>query len=338
MKTRLLVASLFLASSLFAQNFTNANVSNVDARGGVANAIGNRDGWYAWSVPMAGEGSICCYTDKGKGCCGGCSLGGNRGWSMNIDNDGDGPRRTSDVTIAVKLEGGEVAKVQMFDSACPTDGRGSAISVLANVDPASSIAWLADKARSSGGSHGNSVVGAIAVHEHANAIPALERLTADGNRDKVREDALFWIGQRGGDRGAAFLTNFLRTDDSTSLRKKAVFSLSQNSSASALLALINLARHDKSDQIRREAIFWLGQKAGSKAADELRRAVDEDPDEDVKEHAVFAISQLPRERSVPMLIDLVKNHKSAAVRKKAMFWLTQTGDDRALDVIEEILQ
>lgn len=338
MKTRLLIASLFLTTSLFAQTFTNATVRNLDARGGVAQAIGS-DGWYAWSVPMTSGGSICCWTEKGSGCCGGCSLGGNRGWSMNTsDEKGLGRHQTTDVTIAVELDGGVVERVQMFDSACPTDGRGHTINVLQNVDPASSISWLADRARMNKSEHGHSVVGALAMHDHPNMMPALERLTASGAPSKVREDAIFWIGQRGGERGYRFLRDFLKSDESTSLRKKAVFSLSHNKSEGAIPALIELARHEKSHEIRREAIFWLGQRAGSKAADELRRVVDEDPDDDVKEHAVFAISQLPRERSIPMLVELVKTHKSPSVRKKAMFWLAQTGDDRALEVIEDILK
>lgn len=338
MKTRLIVASLLLTTSLFAQQFNNATVRNVDARGGVAQAIANRDGWFAWSVPMAGGGSICCWTNNEKGCCGGCGLGANRGWSINNSGDKDRQIDTSDVTIALEIEDGAVNRVQMFDSNCAVDGRGKEVFVLRNVDPASSIAFLADKARKRHGDHGNSVVGAIAQHAHPNAITTLERLAGPGDSSKVREDAIFWIGQRGGERGYRFLRDFLRSDESTSLRKKAVFSLSQNDSDGALPALIDLARNDKTKEIRREAIFWLGQKAGSKAADELRRFVDEDPDEDVREHAVFAISQLPHERSVPMLIELARSHKSPGVRKKAMFWLAQTGDDRAIDLIEEILK
>lgn len=336
MKTRLLVASLFLASSLFAQNFTNARVTTIDARGGVAQAIGSRSGWVAWSVPMVAEGQICCYTDKG-GCCGGCSLGGNRGWSINNDRNGLRYQGGGDVVIAVRIEGGEIEKVQMFDSGCPVDGRGHEVHWLANVDPASSITYLADRARTADG-HGNSAIGALAQHAHPNTVPALERLAGRGYPEKVRGDALFWIGQRGEERGYRFLHDFIRSNEPASLRKKAVFALSQNDSEGAIPALIDLARHSDTREIRREAIFWLGQRAGAKAADELRRVVDEDPDDDVREHAVFAISQLPRERSVPILADLARNHKSPAVRKKALFWLAQTGDNRAIDVIEEILK
>lgn len=341
MKTRLiLLVSLFASFSLLGQTFTGATVRNVEARGGVAQAIGNGDGWYAWSVPMIEGGSICCWNKSQRTCCGGCTLGSGNGWSMNIDDDGSEKLQpTTDVTIALRLEDGVATRVQLFDSNCPVEAGGKTINVLRNVDPASSIAYLADQARNHRGGHGNSVLGALAQHRHPNMLPTLERLAGDGSPTKVREDALFWIGQRGGERGFQYLRNFLRdADESASLRKKAVFSLSQNQSAGVVPALIDLARHDKSDQLRRESIFWLGQRAGEKAANELRRFVDEDPDDDVREHAVFAISQLPRERSVPMLIDLAKNHKSPAVRKKAIFWLTQTGDQRAIDVIEEILQ
>src|SRR5688572_17966473 len=175
MKTRLVLASLLITTSLFAQQFTNGTVRNVDARGGVAQAIGNRDGWFAWSVPMAGGGSICCWTDKRKGCCGGCGLGGNRGWSITHD-DKNLQTETTDVTIAVEIEKGVVARVQMFDSTCAVDARGHEVTVLDNVDPATSIAFFVDKARQTVGRHGNSVVGAIAQHAHASAIPALERL------------------------------------------------------------------------------------------------------------------------------------------------------------------
>ena len=78
MKARLLIASLLLASGVFAQNFSNANVTTIDARGGVANAIGRGTGWYAWSAPVADDVSICCWS-KGGNCCNGCELDGNRG-------------------------------------------------------------------------------------------------------------------------------------------------------------------------------------------------------------------------------------------------------------------
>ena len=333
MKTRLLLLSLLLTAGAFAQNFSNASVTTVDARGGVAKAIGRGDGWYAWSVPIPDDVSICCWGNGNSGnCCNACELEGNRGWSLNV-GDKDSPRQGGgSMVLALRMDEGTVTKVRMLNAGCSINGRGNAIRWLQNVDPVSSIAFLESHARTS-----KEVLGAIAQHDHPSTIPALERLAGRDYSEKTRENAIFWLGQRGGERGFRFVRDLVHSNESESLRKKAVFALSQSQVEEALPTLIDLARRDESREIRRQAIFWLGQKAGSKAAAELRRAVDEDPDDDVREHAVFAISQLPRERSVPMLIDLAKNHKSAAVRKKALFWLAQTGDDRALDVIEEIL-
>ena len=335
---KLLAASLLFAGTVFAQNFSNGNVTTIDARAGVARAIGSGSGWYAWEAPVAENVSICCWSKgSGKNCCGACALGSGSGWNMNIDDDdNDFVTGGGSMVVAVRIEDGGVDKVHMLNSTCTIDARGHSVRWLANVDPARSIEFLAAQARTAGG-HDKGVMGALATHEHPNTLPALERLAARGEREKVREDAVFWIGQRGGERGFQFLRNLLQANESTSLRKKAVFSLSQNKSGGAIPELIALARGDESREIRREAIFWLGQRAGEKAAGELRRVVDEDPDEDVREHAVFAISQLPHDRSVPLLIDLARNHKSAGVRKKAMFWLVQTGDDRAIALIEEIL-
>jgi HEAT repeat protein len=319
MKARLLLASVLLTVSAFAQHFSNASVTNVDARGGVASAIGRGTGWYAWTVPMSDDVQICCNA---------CTLESKQnGWTINDRQEIGGG---GSMVVAVRVNAGEIEKVQMLSDDCTINGRGYDIRVLQNVDPASSVAFLAT-------GEGHHVLAAIAHHNHPSAMNTMERLAGRENPHKIREDALFWIGQRGGDRGFRYLQNFMRGEESSSLRKKAVFSLSQSQSDGAIPELVNLARHDKSREIRREAIFWLGQRAGRKAEEELRRAVDEDPDDDVREHAVFAISQLPKDRAVPILIDLVRNHKSAAVRKKAMFWLTQTGDDRAIDVIEEIL-
>jgi HEAT repeat protein len=332
MKARLLLASLFLTCSVFAQNFTNATVTTVDARGGVANAIGRGEGWYAWEAPVADDVNICCWGNGKGNCCGGCELDGNKGWSINISKDDIADGVMGTMIVALKMDAGRVTKVRMLRAGCPVNGRGNAIRWLSNVDPASSIAFLESHARDE-----DSTVGALANHKHPAAIVALERLAGRDHSGKVREQALFWLGNRGGERGFRFLKDFVHSNESTSLKRKAIFAITQSESEGALPELINLARRDPSKEVRREAIFWLGQKAGSKASSELRRAVDEDPDDDVREHAVFAISQLPHERSVPMLVDLVRNHKSAAVRKKAMFWLAQTGDDRAIEVIEEIL-
>jgi HEAT repeat protein len=337
---RHLVTALLFAATLNAQEFTNASIQRHAASRGVASAVrsiaGSGDAWIAWSAPVAERFQICCsgWNKDGGGCCGGCTL---TKWAntFNIGDDSGSRHYTTTMMVVARIEDGTLSKVRLFDAACPVKGDGTTVHVLDDVTPASSIEYLAGeitRARDE-----STVLTAIAQHDDPSMVPTLERLAGTSYNDDIREHAVFWIGQRGGERGFRFLRDIIRGRESISLQKKAVFSMSQNKAEGATDELIAIARQHMNSTIRREAIFWLGQKAGAKAAGELRRAVDEDPDDDVREHAVFAISQLPRERSVPLLIDLARNHKSKRVREKAIFWLTQTGDPRALDLIEEIL-
>ncbi|HEX8170458.1 MAG TPA: HEAT repeat domain-containing protein [Thermoanaerobaculia bacterium] len=287
--------------------------------------------WVAWTVPTPSDVTICCSFNNGRSSCCDCTLESD---GMSIGDD----RRTGSgsMTVAVKLEGGVARKVRVLDGACDVRGKNPSIQWLSDVTPEESIQYLAAQARRDAGDNG-SFVTAIALHKSASAEPTLEQLAGRGAPTDTREQALFWLGQRGGDAGFRYLTAFMKTDATMELKKRAVFAMTQTKSEGAIDELISLARNNPSSEIRRESLFWLGQKAGEKAANELRRAVDDDPDDDVREHAVFAISQLPHDRSVPLLIDLVKHHKSAKVRERAMFWLAQTNDPRALQVIEDIL-
>ena len=280
--------------------------------------------WVGWTIPAPRDVRV--HGDR-------CWVGYKNNGGLTISDDhlvGSGT-----LQVVARVEKGAVHHVELFDPSCNVQAKEGSIHWLTNVDPAESISFLAEQGRRA--ERESSFLSAIAMHDHPRMAPTLEQLAAVGNRDKVREDAVFWLGQRGGERGYQFLANLLKTESDTRLRKKAVFSISQSKVEAAVGTLIDLARNDDDRSIRKEAIFWLGQRAGTKAAGELRRFVDEDPDERIREQAVFAISQLPRERSVPMLIDLVRTHKSPRVREKAMFWLAQTDDPRALSLIEEIL-
>lgn len=331
---RALLFTLLLSLPLAAQTFTGATVTQADASGGVGPAVtaATRAGaqWVAWTVPYGGGGAICCWERGAKGCCGRCSLvTRDHGFSMNDD----AAHHTAEMLVVLRLEGGRVSRLRLFDADCPVDAKGLTVHVLTGVAEKSSMDYLLSRLPD----EDDEVVAAVAMHAHPDVVPVLERLTAASQPGDVREHALFWLGQRGGERGFRFLREFIRTNTDDELAEKAVFALSQSDASEATSELIALARGAKNSEVRRQAIFWLGQKAGEKAAAELRRSVDEDPDDDVKEHAVFAISQLPRERAVPMLIDLVRHHKSPNVREQAMFWLAQSGDDRALTLMEDIL-
>ncbi|MGH9841406.1 MAG: HEAT repeat domain-containing protein [Blastocatellia bacterium] len=211
---------------------------------------------------------------------------------------------------------------------------------------------------------------AIAVHDDPRVGGLLKDFVRQSSVVKVRSNAVFWLGQVGGE--TAFLSELIRnTNENVEVRKQAAFAIGVSKDQAALTTLQNLygsvadrevkkqiifavsinensdaavnflidtARNDADREARKQAIFWLGQKAGKRSLDALGDAVESnDADTEVQKQAVFAISQRPKDEAVPLLIKIAKTHQKAAVRKQAIFWLGQTGDERAVDFFKEVL-
>jgi HEAT repeat protein len=89
---------------------------------------------------------------------------------------------------------------------------------------------------------------------------------ARSNQDaRVRGDALFWIGQRAGDKAAGTITDALDNDPDTEVKKRAVFALSQLPKDDGVPKLIDVARKNRNPEVRRQAMFWLGQSHDPRA-------------------------------------------------------------------------
>ena len=170
-------------------------------------------------------------------------------------------------------------------------------------------------------------------------VPDFLKKVALGNyAGKVKESAVFWLGNYGDSKSLATLKEIFAKVQETDVKKHIVFALQLSKQKEAVEELIRIAKSEPNQDIRKSAVFWLGQKASVESIKALKDIVDEPKEESgLKEQAVFAISQLPKDKSVPMLIDIAKTNKSPSVRKRAIFWLGQTGDESALKFFEEIL-
>jgi len=178
----------------------------------------------------------------------------------------------------------------------------------------------------------------ISTHVHPKVYDFLYTTALGDYELKVRENAIFWLGNLKDDRSLKGLKEIFQKVDETKLRKQVVFAFQLSDKKEAVDELVRIAKNQDDPQIRKEAIFWLGQKASEESVKLLKDVVnDSDEDTKVKESAVFAISQLPTETSVPMLIDIARKNKNPQVRKQAIFWLGQKDDDAALKFFEEIL-
>ena len=92
---------------------------------------------------------------------------------------------------------------------------------------------------------------------------------ADSEPDlQLRKEAIFWLGQKAGERSLKALTDTVnRSDADTEVLKHAVFAISQRPKDEAVPLLIKLARTHASPAVRKDAMFWLGQTGDERAVE-----------------------------------------------------------------------
>lgn len=111
----------------------------------------------------------------------------------------------------------------------------------------------------------------VAVFSHkdeSNAVEFLIKLASDRADTETRKQALFWLGQKAGERSMGVVRGAI--DDSgedTEVQTHAVFALSQRPQDEAVPLLINIAKTHKKAEVRKQAMFWLGQTEDERALD-----------------------------------------------------------------------
>jgi hypothetical protein len=184
----------------------------------------------------------------------------------------------------------------------------------------------------------DTLIFSIYCHEGPQARAFLKKTAVGPRPGKVREKAIFWLGNAGDAQALADLKEIYAKEQNGSVKKQIIFAIQLSKQKEAVEELIRIAKQDSSQDVRKQAVFWLGQKASAECVKALKDIVEApDTESGLKDQAVFAISQLPKDKSVPMLIDLAKGNKNPSVRKKAVFWLGQSGDPAALKFFEDIL-
>jgi HEAT repeat protein len=256
----------------------------------------------------------------------------------------EGPRN---LVILLRAEGKRTMRIRVLSEDCTVDAGGLPVAWITDVKPAQSVALLREfvlsedfEGRGRGrdaNQVGQGALTAIAQHADESADRAMESFVRPDQREELRRQAAFWLGESRGTAGFAALQKMAKGDPSADVRAHVAFALSVSREPSALDEMIRMAKDDESSHVRGQALFWLAQKAGNKAAGAITGAIDNDPDTEVKKKAVFALSQLPKDEGVPKLIEVAQTNRNLAVRKQAMFWLGQSNDPRALAFFEKIL-
>jgi HEAT repeat protein len=153
-------------------------------------------------------------------------------------------------------EGREVRKQAAFAIGISKDG--NAISTLQNLY--SSVTHRDVKEQ---------VIFAASINEDKDA--AVNFLIDIAGKDDDRESrkrAIFWLGQKAGERSLNALKDTVDSSDAdTEVQKQAVFAISQRSKDESVPLLIKIAKTHANPAVRKQAIFWLGQTGDERAVD-----------------------------------------------------------------------
>jgi hypothetical protein len=300
--------------------------------------VTQQDGWVGWQVPVVeSAGMICCFDVRrhNGGAAGNCDLDGH---NVNIGlSDDDGPLPKADaMDVYLHVTHGQVDKARAFSGSCKVRNA-EQVRRLDQVSEGDSVAFLAGLAAKATGDLADSEIMAVALHADASATTALRQLADASHARKLREQALFWLGQQRGAEGAKFVEHVATTDGDATLREHAVFALSESHGVDAYASILRISQTDSSAQVRAQALFWMAQMGDKRAKDDIFAAIRNEKSGEVSEKAVFALSQLKDGEAEAALIAVIKGAYSRKAKEQALFWLGQSGSAQAMDFLDDVL-
>jgi len=115
----------------------------------------------------------------------------------------------------------------------------------------------------------NQIIFAASINENKDdAVNFLIDLAGKETDREARKQAIFWLGQKAGERSLGALKDTIDSADAdTEVKNQAVFAISQRPKDESVPLLINIARTHSNPAVRKQAIFWLGQTGDARAVD-----------------------------------------------------------------------
>jgi tetratricopeptide (TPR) repeat protein len=100
-------------------------------------------------------------------------------------------------------------------------------------------------------------------------IPLLKDIALKDKDREIREKAIFWLGQIGGENAQDELLNLYHalgdTKDDQKLKAKLIFSIAQLNTDESVKQMISIYKKEKSLKVKKKIIFWLGQSGRKEA-------------------------------------------------------------------------
>jgi hypothetical protein len=198
----------------------------------------------AWKISTEGV-SICCCSDEGNS------------WTSYGDRN---RIEYTSVIVVAKMSGGHVTDLRMKEPTCPVK-----VDRLVTATNDQSLDFLLEQIHDA--DREGKFLAVVAMHDHPRVVPELIRLARNDRSDEVRKHALFWLGQKAGEKATAELQRAVDEDPDDDVKQHAVFAISQLPKERAVPILIHLVKTHKSAQVRKRAMFWLTQSGDQRALD-----------------------------------------------------------------------
>jgi hypothetical protein len=223
--------------------------------------------WVGYSIAAVPGHRGCCYSINNGFCSYGCALEGGSIAGQACPANGSPDDNTAFLegeriaNILVRVDKGEVEKVQVYSPTCQLDIGSLTLHWLTGVDPAASVAFLRSLSLT-----GTRVVSAIGAHVDPSADAFLREIAGLQTAQKRdRERAATLLASTRGPAGLAIVMKLLKDDPDEQFRSTLPGAIAQAPSGGGTSALIDLATKDQSRKVRERAFFWLGRSKDPRA-------------------------------------------------------------------------
>ncbi len=158
----------------------------------------------------------------------------------------------------------------------------------------------------------------------------------ESESDKLRGQAVFWLGQSNRGEGPEYLRSLYSRVRSEALKDKVIFSVSQQKGVDSENWLLDLVANEReSVEMRKKALFWAGQSGAS--MQRLASLYSKTTEREMKDQMIFVFSQRREAAAFDKLMDIAKNDPDREARRKALFWLGQSKDPRVATMLSDMI-
>jgi hypothetical protein len=234
-------------------------------------ASGGGTSWVGYAVPaIDGDHRMCCWNGDSGGYFQACRLE-STGTTVSTTTSGAAPTVVALeggalLHVLFRFDGGRIERIRIFSDDCTLDAGGLTVRWLTGVAPFDSATTLATfLTAATTAKLADGALTALAMHREPAALEQLLIAARDGATMRLRGQALFWLGQRAGDKAVGAITDAIARDPETDVKKRAVFALSQLPKDEGVPLLIQVARTNANPAVRKQAMFWLGQTKDPRA-------------------------------------------------------------------------